>query len=111
MDKYLRSLCENFRSLQCNPEVRKYGLPRELNNGEAVPLAEPDEALDKICMICPIGLFQAEKWECPVCGSDKIESNILMSSKSGVGGPYNAKYFYHCNQCGKQLVSYKKELR
>ena len=105
MDRYLRDICEHYRGKNCDPEVHKDRMPKEIQPAESIPIWEPNEALDKICAACSEGQFRIEKRECPVCGSLNIDSRIIKGLAYGSTGLSRQLYLYKCENCGKNLVS------
>jgi ribosomal protein L37E len=106
----LMSICVHRGYPECHPEIIKRFSASEMTyqSGKITELSLGDElrTLNEICKRCGQALLKIRKKWCPACGSDRIISSTgILSSGLGSEPTYNI-YFYECEDCGKQLISY-----
>ena len=103
--KGLMLFCKNWGSENCHPEIRELKMPKEIKDGDSIPLwPTQDEAkeFDHICKTCESGQFDIEENRCPICGDDKL---FLIGEDVVNAQPI---YNYRCSKCKARMSSYEK---
>ena len=103
--------CRNWGDPECDPEVAKYKNPKELKNGEDIPLWPEGEELvrlNHICLGCEVRFFEIEERVCPVCGGTdftEVRGFIIQDEKDR---EKFLNFYLKCRQCETPSVL-KKE--
>ena len=110
--RYLMDFCFKYQQNSCPvDQIKNARQPKETKEEEVpaiFPYGQEQEKLDRICEKCEHGLFEIDKFECPVCKSRAIASaTIGKISLEPVKSSWTI-YRYHCLGCKSLLFSYKK---
>ena len=98
--KYLMIFCTNRRGQGCPPEVAEQGYPKEIKNGEGIPLmpvGKEQDKLDEICKNCESRSIITEEQKCPICDSENIEKSVFSDGLS----KKDMTHRFKCNDCGE----------
>jgi len=113
--KDLMHYCVNWGEEGCHPDVCKHEYPKELKEGEEIPIwpvGEGQEKLDEICGKCEYRFFEIEENKCLVCGNTELLSHpippkIWPPTSIKVKG-WVEQFFYKCEKCGTNFCSFKE---
>jgi hypothetical protein len=96
----LSAYCINFSAKICHPDVIASRSPRELKNGQQIPVwpAGPElKKYDNLCRACAHRKLHVDEKKCPMCDSDKVEisggSHTVMAQPRQMG--------HKCLDCGE----------
>jgi len=102
MPRYLMSSCKNRDNDGCDEGVKAVGKTRSRPDGPIEDIArygDEQEALDRKCELCSLGLFEMDEGKCPVCHED-LNFNRGKPEKANVGSELKSEWFY-LFVCGK----------
>jgi ribosomal protein L37E len=106
----LMCICVHRGYPECHPEIAKRFSASEITDQSSriteLSVGDELENLNGICKKCGQALLKITEKGCPACGSNRIMSSTgILSAGLGPEPSYNI-YFYECEDCGKELISY-----
>ena len=115
MERIFQQNCNSWGKIACKSKDLNDLYRNKVIEGKKFKLPEGKklEKYNKICFECDMALEIKER-KCPICGSDRLNHQPLVSIKNIVIPLYDIKspacntYNYRCNNCRRFLYSTKK---